>query len=480
MVALSALLLSSASFAQDTTNPPPAADAPAAMAEGEQPGATPAREWLVIESSPGSHTAIEAVSVEEPVPNVVMITDASGKKNTTNKNKIKMKLPSAPDTSDGLEMSSVTAAIDQFDKAIGTMAGVAESLKPGRDAWEARKTELGAMEEKKMELKAKVDAYIGEAIDESAKPTAADVEKKIQEGEALIAEVPDRQADITAQIEKWRAKLAPPPEPAMTEKPAEEPKKPAIAPESLTLPADYRLDLPESALKPNVVTATVIGIVLSIMFFFYSTMHGLGRLLRLKASAFFYLAIGLGGLGFYSSVWLLLLETPEDFTALKAASKGDAALVESFVAFAQKYPQIEGDASAFKEVALQDGSINEFIKKRVAFVPRKPAAPMDVKRKSLWLDVREDGALIYQELTMFGAPLIATLRVPITVGDGTATAGAPQGRLGQVTMPTALAGVFWREMQEGIGQALIDAGIAKTFALNKVTEHIVHLELRAP
>lgn len=480
-VALSAILSASISVAQDATNAQPTADPPAAMSDSsaQAPAEGPSREWLVIESGPGSHTAVEAASVEEPVPNVVMVTDTAGKKITTNKGKIKMKLPSAPDTAEGLDLPKVTAAIEQFDKAIVAMPGVAEALKPGRDAWEARKGELTEMEQKKAEIKAKVDAFVGEPIEETKTYSASEVEEKIKAGEALIADAPDRQADITAQIEKWRAKLAPPPAPAMAEKP-EEPKKPAIAPESLTLPDDYKLNIPESALKPNVVMATIIAVVMSIMFFFYATMHGLGRLLRLKASAFFYLAIGLGGLGFYYSVWLLLLKVPDDFTALKSASKGDAALVESIVAFAQKYPQIEGDASAFKEVALQDGSINEFIKKRVVFVPGKPAPPLDVKRISIWLDVREEGVLVYQELTMLGMPLMATMFVPVRLGDGEARPGAPQGRLGQVTMPKALASVFWREIQEGIGQSLDEAKITKTFALSKVTEHIIHLELRTP
>lgn len=478
-----AAIVASSVSAQDATNAPAPAEAPAgAMADAAAAQATtpPARQWLVIEGTGGTHVAIEAVTVEEPVKNVVMITDAAGKKTTTNKSKIKLKLPSAPDTAEGVQMSDITAAIDQFDRAIVSLPGAGESLKPGREAWEARRAEVTAMEAKKAEVKERVDAYVGATIEEATQYTAGDIEKKIQEGEALIAEAPDRQADISGQIEKWRAKLAPPPQAAMADKPAEEPKKPAIAPESLTLPADYKLKIPESALKPNVVTATMICIAMSIMFFFYSTMHGLGRLLRLKASAFFYLAIGLGGLGFYSSGWLLLLEIPEDFTTLKKNTQGDAALVESFVAFAQKYPQIEGDASAFKEVSLQDGSINEFIKKRVEYVPRKPTAPLDVKRTAVWLDVREEGLFIYQDLAMLGTPLVATLFVPVRTADGEAQLGAPQGRLGQVTMPKALAAVFWREMQEGVGQALEEARITKTFGLSKVTEHIVHLELRAP
>lgn len=468
---------------QDTANPA-AADAPATpMAEGAAaPSDAPARQWLVIEGAPGSFEAIEAVSVEEPVPNVVMITDGAGKKKSTNKSKIKLKLPVAPETAEGLQMADVSAAIDQFDRAMVSMASVGESLKPGREAWEARRAEIQAMEEAKKMLMGRVDAYVGATIDEATTYTAEDVEKKIQEGEALIAEAPDRQGDISAQIEKWRAKVAPP-EPAMgamAEAQPEQPKQPAIAPENLKLADDYRLKLPESAVKPNVVTATVIVVVMSIMFFFYSTMHGLGRLLRLKASAFFYLAIGLGGLGFYSSVWLLLLETPEDFTVLKKASTGDAALVEPIIAFAQKYPQVEGDPSAFKEVQLQDGSVNEFLKKRVEFEPRKPAAPLDVKRSAIWLDVREDGIFIYQELGMLGVPLVATLFVPVRVNDDDIALGEPMGRLGQVTMPKILAAVFWREIQEGIGQSLDGAGLTRTFGLNRVTEHIVHLALRSP
>lgn len=468
-------------LAQDT-NAPAAPDAPAMpMAEtaAPAPSAAPSRQWLVIDVASGKHEAIEAVSIEEPVPNVVMITDAAGKKKSTNKSKIKLKLPAAPDTTEGLQLADVTAAIDQFDRAVVSMPGIGDSLKPGREAWEARRAELQAMEDAKKKLMERVDAYVGATIDESTKYSAEEVDKKIQEGEALSAEAPDRQADISAQIEKWRAKVAPP-EPAMAPAAPEQPKQPTIAPESLKLADDYKLKIPESAVKPNVVTATVIVVLMSIMFFFYSTMHGLGRLLRLKASAFFYLAIGLGGLGFYSSVWLLLLETPEDFTALQKGSSGDAALVEPIIAFAQKYPQVEGDASAFKEVQLQDGSVNEFLKKRIEFVPRKPAAPLDVKRSAIWLDVREDGVFIYQELGMLGAPLVATLFVPVRVTDDDIELGEAMGRFGQVTMPKIMAAVFWREMKEGIGQSLEAAGITRTFGLNKVTEHIVHLALRAP
>lgn len=476
-----AVLVADRGVGQDT-NAPASPDAPATpMAEGAAaaPSEAPAKQWLVIESGPGSFEAVEAVSVEEPVPNVVMITDTSGKKKSTNKSKIKLKLPSAPDASEGLQLADVGAAIDQFDRALATMPGLGESLKAGREAWDARRTELQAMEDQKKKLAERVDAFVGAAIDENMQYSAEEVEKRIQEGEALAAEAPDRQADISAQIEKWRAKIAPP-APAMAPAEPEQPKAPAIAPESLKLADDYRLKVPESALKPNVVTATVIVILMSIMFFFYATMHGLGRLLRLKASAFFYLAIGLGGLGFYSSVWLLLLETPEDFTMLQKASAGDIGLVEPVVAFAQKYPHVEGDPSAFKEVQLQDGSINEFLKKRLEFVPRKPAAPLDVKRTAMWLDVREDGVFIYQELGMLGAPLLATLFVPVRIADDDIEVGEPMGRLGQVTMPKMLAAVFWREMKEGVGQSLEEAGITRSFGLNKVTEHIVHIALRMP
>lgn len=463
---------------------PAPADAAAPMAEGEAPAAAPGdgRQWVVLETGPGRHEAVEAVTIEEPVPNVVMITDVAGKKQTVNKSKIKAKLPAAPATSEGLQLSDVTAAIDEMDRAIVTMPGVGDTLKPGREAWDARRAELQEMASGKTKVIERVDAYVAETIDESTQYSAGDVEKKIQEGEALIAEAPERQGDISAQIEKWRARIAAA-EPAMgapAESQPEAPKQPAIAPESLALGDDYRLKVPESAIKPNVVTATVIVIVMSIMFFFYSTMHGLGRLLRLKASAFFYLAIGLGGLGFYSSVWLLLYEIPEDFTALKKASHGDVGLVEPIVAFAQKYPQIEGDPSAFREVQLQDGSLNEFLKKRLEFVPRSPAAPLDVKRTSLWLDVREDGVFVYQELAMLGTPLIATVFVPIRVTDDDIEYGQPLGRLGKVTMPKILAAVVWRELQEGVGQALDDAGITRTFGVCRVTEHIVHIALRAP
>lgn len=466
------------------TNAPAAGEmgamAAAPAAEGAQPAGEPGPQYVIIEKAPGKYDAIEAVKMEES-RGVVTIADAAGKPYATMSSKIKAKLPAAPASAEGVTREAIDASIKQIDDAIAAYPGAQENLKANRVRWEELLGQLKAKEDMKAEVEARVTAYVSAAIDEAMQIGPQEVEAKIKEGEQLIAEAPDREAEIRGKIEAWQKKLAPAePMPAAggEAKKADAAQKPAIAAEDLQLAKDFKLKMPESALRPNVVTACLVGGILSTMFFFYSAMHGLGRLVRLKASAFVYLGVGVGGMGLYFSVGLMLLEIPEDYTQLKQHQQGDASLVESLAAFAQKYPQIQGDTAPFAHTDIQDGSLNAFLAQRLEFVPRQPMTPMDVKRRSLLFDLRQDGILIYMDLSMLGQPVVGTMFVPVNLRDDDLVFGEARGRLGNVTMPRPLAQVFWREFQEGVAKALEEAKLSQAFALHRITDHAVQLVLK--
>lgn len=272
----------------------------------------------------------------------------------------------------------------------------------------------------------------------------------------------------------------PPPQAAMTEESAAgAQRQPSAAPEGLKLAGDFKFQVPRGAAPARSLAGIALAGALSVSILMLCAIRGLERLIRLRALAFGYFGFALGGLGLYAMMATRLMETPADLMTLKVTSQGDAALVETVVAFAQRRKEIEGDPYELGGLALYDGSVNLFLADRVEFVAGQTPGLLEPRRKSLMVEVRGDSVAFYQEVELLGIPLVVTLLVPVEGRTNALRFGKPAARVGTWrVVPGALVAVLWENLRDAMAGAVADAKLADSFMVERISDGFIHLTLR--
>lgn len=430
------------------------------------------RQWVVLASG-GGVKLIEAMAIEEAGA-AVLITDSGGKKGGYNLSAIQAKLPAAPDGAVGVAREDAEVAMREIDEAAAKFPTIAAGLQHAKAGWERCIAAMVAEEAKRQEATRRVDAYLAQRPDGIASIPATKVEKHIGLGEALIAHVPERAAEIQAHIESWRALLAQKEDVAKAM-----PARQLIPEEALRLASDFKLRV-RGAAAPAGTVGWILGAVgVSVMCFMYCAMRGLERLLRAPVSALGYLGCAAGGMGMYVLLGVRLFEAPQDFVALKAGKQGEPAFVEKVVALSQHRAQIEGDAGGLESVSLHDGGLNLFLADRVEYLASTTRSPLEPVRSSISVDVRDDAVLFYEEVKVLGLPMLVTLIAPVEGQMNALRFGEPAGRIGTWTvLPRSLVAGLWDNLRGSMATALADAGIPATFNVERISEGSIHLVLR--
>lgn len=430
------------------------------------------RQWVVLASG-GGVKLIEAETIEESGA-AVLITDASGKKGGYNFSAIRARLPAAPDGATGVAREDAEAAMHKIDEAAAKFPAVAAGLQGAKAGWEKRITAMEAEEVKRQEAARRVDAYLAQLADAEAGVSATAVAKHIGLGEALIAQVPERGAEIQAHIESWRALVASKEDVAKA-MPARRP----IPEEAMRLASDFKLRVRGAAAPAGMVGWILGGIGVSVLCFMVCAMRGLERLLRAPVSALGYLGCAAGGMGMYVMLGVRLFDAPPDFVALKAGQQGEPAFVEKVVALSQHRAQIDDDAGGLESVSLHDGGVNLFLAERLEYVPGPAPSPLEPVRSSISVDIRDDAVLFYEEVTVLGLPMLVTLIAPVEGQMSALRFGEPAGRIGTWTvLPRSLVAGLWDNLRISMATALKDAGVPATFGVERISEGSIHLVLR--
>lgn len=430
------------------------------------------REWVILASG-GGVRLIEAVAIEEAGA-AVLITDASGKKGGYNLAAIQARLPAAPESATGVSREDAEAAMRKIDEAVTEFPAIAAGLKEAKAGWVKCVAVMEAGEMKRQEAARRVDAYLAQRSDGIASIPPTTVEKHIGVGEALIAQVPERAAEIQAHIESWRALLAQKEEVAQAV-PARRP----IPEEAMRLGSDFKLRVRGAAAPAGTVGWILGAIGASVMCVMFFAMRGLERLLRAPVSALGYLGCAAGGMWMYVMLGVRLFEAPQDFMALKAGQQGEPAFVEKVVALSQHRAQIDDDAGGLESVSLHDGGVNLFLAERVEYLASATRSPLEPVRSSISVDVRDDAILFYEEVKVLGLPMLVTLIAPVEGQMNALRFGEPAGRIGTWTvLPRSLVAGLWDNLRGSMAAALADAGVPATFNVERISEGSIHLVLR--
>lgn len=429
------------------------------------------RQWVVLSS--GGVKLIEAVAIEEAGA-AVLITDAAGKKGGYNLSAIQAKLPAAPDGATGVAREDAEAAMRKIDEASAKFPAIASALQDAKAGWEKCIAAIEAEEARRQEAARRVDAYLAQLADPEAGVSPTVVAKHIGLGEALIAQVPERAAEIQPHIEGWRALLAQKEEVAKAV-PARQP----IPEEAMRLASDFKLRVRGGAAPAGTVGWILGAIGVSGLCFMFCAMRGLERLLRTPVSALGYLGCATCGMGMYVLLGVRLFEAPQDYVALKAGQQGEPAFVEKVVALSRHRDQIEGDAGGLESVSLHDGGVNLFLADRVEYLAGATRSPLEPVRSSISVDVRDDAVLFYEEVKVLGLPMLVTLIAPVEGQMNALRFGEAAGRIGTWTvLPRSLVAGLWDNLRGSMAAALADAGIPATFNVERISEGSIHLVLR--
>ncbi len=258
------------------------------------------------------------------------------------------------------------------------------------------------------------------------------------------------------------------------------PGQPGSAPAGLALPGDFRVRLPLGAVPAGSLAGVAVAGAISITILMVSALRGLERILRLRASAFGYMGVALGGLGLYVLVGARLLEVPEDLLTLKVTTQGDASLVETIVAFARRRAEFEGDPYDLDDAGIYDGSVNLFLADRVDFVSEGDPGLLEPRRKSVMVEVRGNAVAFYQEVEFLGMPMVVTLLLPVEGRTNALRFGEPRARVGTwAVLPRALVEALWDNLRGAVSGALADARFADAFRVERITDGFIHLSLRS-
>lgn len=269
--------------------------------------------------------------------------------------------------------------------------------------------------------------------------------------------------------------------PAQSIQPAEGAKAQSPTPEVVKLPADFKFRLSGVAAPTRSLVGVAVGGLLSIMVLMLCLVRGFEQLIRLHHWAFGYFAFALGGLGIYALIAMRLLETPTDLVEMKRGVQGDASLVETIVAFAQRRHELPGDPYQLDRVEVYDGSVNLFLADRLDFIAGSLRSPLEPHRKSLMIDVRGDAIAFHQEIELLGMPFAVTLFVPIEGRVNALRFGEPTARVGTWgVLPHSLVEAAWENLRGEMARALAEVKFLDTFVAERISEGFIHIALRSP
>jgi len=250
---------------------------------------------------------------------------------------------------------------------------------------------------------------------------------------------------------------------------------------TLKLPADFKFRVSGVAAPTRSLVGIALGGMISIMVLMLCLVRGFEQLIRLHHWAFGYFTFALGGLGIYALIAMRLLETPTDLVEMKRSAQGDASLVETIVAFAQRRHELPGDPYDLGRVEVYDGSVNLFLAERLEFIAGAGHSPLQPYRKSLAIDVRGDAVAFHQEIELLGMPLAVTLFVPIEGRVNALRFGEPTARVGTWgVLPHSLVEAAWENLRNEMGRALADVKFLDAFVVERISEGFVHIALRSP